>query len=169
MYLAKNMLQKNILNEIFISNDETESLFFWQFRKEISSSLKKYNPYKFDISVLPSNISQFLEMTDRIFKEKYPELETVWFGHVGDGNLHLNILNPEKMSTDEFFLQCNPAIQDVYALVQKFKGSVCAEHGVGLLKKRFLHYSKNAVEINYMSAIKKIFDPNNIMNPGKLI
>jgi FAD/FMN-containing dehydrogenase len=92
----------------------------------------------------------------------------VWFGHIGDGNLHLNILKPDNLSKDEFFAQCTVVNQWVFETVQKYNGSISAEHGVGMTKRDYLHYSRSAEEIAYMQAIKAVFDPNGIMNPGKI-
>ena len=90
-------------------------------------------------------------------------------GHIGDGNVHLNILKPEALASESFFKQCGDVSERVFEVVHKYGGSVSAEHGVGLLKKSYLHYSKSPDEIAYMKAVKKIFDPKNIMNPGKLL
>src|SRR5699024_11282877 len=85
-----------------------------------------------------------------------------------DGNLHLNILKPENLSKDEFFAQCEVVNQWVFETVQKYKGSISAEHGVGMTKRDYLHYSRSPEEVAYMQAVKAVFDPNGIMNPGKI-
>ena len=92
----------------------------------------------------------------------------VWFGHIGDGNLHLNILKPDDMDKDEFFAKCATVNQWVFETVQKYNGSISAEHGVGMTKRDYLHYSRSAEEIAVMKAVKAVFDPNGIMNPGKI-
>ncbi|MGR3898335.1 FAD-binding oxidoreductase, partial [Psychrobacter sp. 1176_08] len=89
-------------------------------------------------------------------------------GHIGDGNLHLNILKPENMSKDDFFAECQIVNKYVFETVQKYGGSVSAEHGVGMTKKPYLHYSRSEAEMSYLRDIKKVFDPNNIMNRGKI-
>jgi FAD/FMN-containing dehydrogenase len=160
---------KEYISDFIISKDEEEKKYFWSFRLGISTSLVKYSPYKYDIAVLPSKISVFMDDINALFQEIYSNLKTVWWGHVGDGNLHLNILRPENLTVAEFFTYCQKASIHVYKTIQKHKGTVSAEHGIGLLKKPFLSYSKSETEITYMRNIKKIFDPNNIMNRGKLI
>src|SRR5699024_7024243 len=82
--------------------------------------------------------------------------------------MHLNILKPADLPKETFFEQCNEVSKWVFEIVQQHQGSISAEHGVGMTKKPYLHYSRSAAEINYCKAIKKAFDPNNIMNPGKL-
>ena len=92
----------------------------------------------------------------------------VWFGHVGDGNLHINILKPENMEKEIFLQKCKTVNDILFSIVNKYGGSISAEHGVGLLKKPYLHYSCSEEELKYMKAIKKIFDPKGLFNPGKI-
>ena len=82
--------------------------------------------------------------------------------------MHLNILKPEQLAASEFFEKCGKVSDFVFDVVQKHGGSVSAEHGVGLLKKPYLHYSRSPSEISYMQSIKQVFDPGGIMNPGKV-
>ncbi len=82
--------------------------------------------------------------------------------------LHLNILKPENMSKDDFFSECQIVNKYVFETVQKYGGSVSAEHGVGMTKKPYLNYSRSETEIEYLREVKKVFDPNNIMNRGKI-
>ena len=77
-------------------------------------------------------------------------------------------LKPENLSKDEFFAKCQVVNKYVFETVQKYDGSISAEHGVGMTKKPYLEYTRTAEEIEYMKALKKVFDPNGIMNPGKL-
>jgi FAD/FMN-containing dehydrogenase len=83
--------------------------------------------------------------------------------------LHINILRPDGMNKEDFVRECRKVDELIFATIQKFKGSISAEHGVGLTKKSFLHYSRSNEEIILMKGIKKVFDPDNIMNPGKVI
>ena len=112
--------------------------------------------------------SDFLEEIDRIVSAEYPTFEIVWFGHIGDGNLHLNILKPADLEKAAFFERCAVVNKWVFETVQKYNGSISAEHGVGMTKKAYLQYSRSPEEVAYMKAIKQVFDPNNVMNPGKI-
>jgi FAD/FMN-containing dehydrogenase len=114
-------------------------------------------------------VPEFLDEVDALVSEAYPDFEIIWFGHIGDGNVHLNILKPEALAKEEFFAKCGTVSDLVFEVVQRHGGSVSAEHGVGLLKKPYLQYARSETEIEYMKAIKKVFDPHNILNPGKLI
>ena len=105
---------------------------------------------------------------DLILKQAYPTWEVVWFGHIGDGNLHINILRPEGMSKEAFVQECQRVDELVFRAVQTQGGSISAEHGVGLTKKKFLSFSRSEAEIQIMREIKKVFDPDQIINPGKI-
>ena len=141
----------------------------WRLREDISETIAPFTPYKNDISVLITHVPAFIADIDAIVAEHYPDFEICWFGHIGDGNLHLNILKPAHLSRDEFFEQCKVVNRHVFETVQKYQGSISAEHGVGMTKRDYLHYSRDAVEINYLRAVKAVFDPNGILNPGKII
>jgi len=152
-----------------LSQSEQQRLDLWHFREAISESITPYTPYKNDIAVCVSQVPDFLEATETLIKERYPEFEIVWFGHIGDGNLHLNILKPETWAVKDFKSECDKVSEEILTIVAKFDGSISAEHGVGLLKKNHLHFSRSSSEIEYMNAVKKSFDPDGIMNPGKLL
>jgi len=151
-----------------MSQSEQQLQNLWKLREYISETISHWIPYKNDISVTVSKVPAFLHEIDAIVAEHYPDFEIVWFGHIGDGNLHLNILKPENQSKDEFFAKCATVNKWVFEIVQKYNGSISAEHGVGMTKRDYLHYSRSPAEIGYMKAIKAVFDPNGIMNPGKI-
>lgn len=151
-----------------MSQSEQQLQNLWKLREYISETISHWTPYKNDISVTVGKVPAFLKEIDAIVGEHYPDFEIVWFGHIGDGNLHLNILKPENLTKDEFFAKCAVVNQWVFETVQKYNGSISAEHGVGMTKRDYLHYSRSEAEIGYMKAIKAVFDPNGIMNPGKI-
>ncbi|MEQ8954335.1 MAG: FAD-linked oxidase C-terminal domain-containing protein, partial [Gammaproteobacteria bacterium] len=152
-----------------ISQSSSQAENLWRLREDISETISRFTPDKNDISVQVSRVPQFLHEVDELVNASYPEFEIIWFGHIGDGNVHLNILKPQHWAAADFFAECAKVSEWVFELVQKHGGSVSAEHGVGLLKKPFLGYSRSASELEYMRAIKRVFDPNNVMNPGKLV
>ena len=151
-----------------ISQSLTQAKQLWRLREDISESLSFHTPYKNDISVTVSQVPSLVEAVDKVVQDAYPDFEIVWFGHIGDGNLHLNILKPDSLDKQDFFEKCSQVSKWVFELVQQHNGSISAEHGVGLLKKPYLTYSRSAAEIDYMRAVKQVFDPNGIMNPGKV-
>ncbi len=149
------------------SMDQAQQL--WQYREGISESIAHFTPYKNDISVKISRVPEFMQQLETVLTAEYPDFETIWFGHIGDGNLHLNILKPINMETSVFKQQCESVNEHVYGLIKKFDGSISAEHGVGLIKKPYLPYSKSTEEIKLMQAVKHVFDPNGVLNKGKVI
>ena len=161
--------EKGWLLDGLISQSSQQAQEMWQYREGISEAISHYPPYKNDIAVKPSQVGDFLQQVDEFVRHNYPDFENIWFGHIGDGNLHLNILKPEKLTIEEFKQNCAKANPQIFSILKEFKGSISAEHGVGLLKKNYLNYSRSKTEIEIMRSIKKAFDPNNIMNPGKLL
>lgn len=151
-----------------MSHSETQLKNLWKLREYLSETISHWTPYKNDISVTVSKVPAFLRDIDAVVSEHYPAFEVVWYGHIGDGNLHLNILKPDDMSKDEFFARCATVNQWVFEIVERYNGSISAEHGVGMTKRDYLGYSRSTEEIACMKAIKAVFDPNGIMNPGKI-
>ena len=89
-----------------------------------------------------SKVPEFLHAVESSVVARYPEFEIIWFGHIGDGNLHLNILRPDSLDVDAFKRECEQVSEEVLSIVQDFGGSISAEHGVGLLKRDQLHFSR---------------------------
>ncbi|MBE03396.1 FAD-binding oxidoreductase [Marinobacter lutaoensis] len=168
MALFEQCVEQGWVLDGVISQSETQARNLWQLRERISESIAPRTPYKNDISVVVSRVPGFLREIDQVVTEHYPDFEIIWFGHIGDGNLHLNILKPEDMAKEDFFEKCQQVNQWVFEIVQKYEGSVSAEHGVGMTKKPYLHYTRSEAEIAYLKGIKQVFDPNGIMNPGKI-
>lgn len=152
-----------------ISQNSSQAENLWRLREDISETIAQFTPYKNDISVKISKIPEFVDEVDALVASAYPNFEIIWFGHIGDGNIHLNILKPADLEVDDFYKECGQVSELVFEIVKRYGGSISAEHGVGLLKKPFLHYSRSDSEIALMQGIKNLFDPNNIMNPGKLV
>ncbi len=151
-----------------MSQSEQQLQNLWKLREYISETISHWTPYKNDISVTVSKVPAFLKDIDAIVEANYPDFEVVWFGHIGDGNLHLNILKPDAMDKDEFFAKCATVNKWVFETVERYNGSISAEHGVGMTKRDYLGYSRSEAEIACMKAVKAVFDPNGIMNPGKI-
>lgn len=151
-----------------IAQSEAQARDFWRLREDISEATAAYSPYKNDISVTISKVPEFLRETDAVFKSHYPDFEVVWFGHIGDGNMHINILKPTSLTKEVFVERCKSVDDILFGVIKKLGGSVSAEHGVGLVKKPFLQYTRSAAEIEMMKGIKAVFDPDGIMNPGKI-
>ena len=168
MTLFEQAVEEGWVVDGVMSQSIEQAQNLWRLREDISETIAPFTPYKNDISVLVTHVPAFIADIDAIVSAEYPDFEVCWFGHIGDGNLHLNILKPADLSKDEFFEKCKAVNIHVFETVRKYQGSVSAEHGVGMTKKPYLTYTREPVEIDYMRAIKQVFDPDGIMNPGKV-
>ena len=151
-----------------ISQSDTQAAQLWRLREGITESLAPYKPYKNDVSVRISAMPAFLQETQALLGQAYPHFEVVWFGHIGDGNLHINVLQPVDVSDADFVSQCEQVTRLLAASLKKHEGSISAEHGIGLVKKGYLESTRSVAEIEVMRGIKRVLDPKGILNPGKL-
>ncbi|MCB1160566.1 MAG: FAD-binding oxidoreductase, partial [Leptospiraceae bacterium] len=166
----ESITEKELIDDGSVAQNSRQAETFWKYREGISESLSiKYTVHKNDISLPLRNMDAFISEMQNLLNEKYPGFEIALFGHIGDGNLHLNIIKPKDMLDPDFFKACKEVDPAMFSLIQKYKGSISAEHGIGLLKKDFLGFSRTEAEIIFMKEIKKLFDPKGIMNPGKVI
>lgn len=161
-------LERGLVVDGVVSQSDKQARDLWHLREGISQSLAAYTPYKNDLSVTVSRVPEFLFRIEQVVARRYPDFDIIWYGHIGDGNLHLNILKPETMDKKTFFSTCVHVSEDIFEVVAQLGGSISAEHGVGLMKKAALVYSRSAEELAYFRGMKQVFDPNGIMNPGKM-
>ena len=169
----ENILHKisnqNLAKDIFISQSLEQTKNMWNIRESISEAQKKEGgSIKNDISIPIKDISKFINNAIRTSEEVIPGSRCVVFGHIGDGNIHFNISQPIKANKDKFLKKEKDLRKKIINLTLNLKGSISAEHGIGLARKDDLKkYKKKDVEV--FKSIKKSFDPKNIMNPGKVI
>jgi FAD/FMN-containing dehydrogenase len=167
--MMNDLFESSLIDNGTLAASEEQANTLAAYREKLPEVLSShYSPHKNDISVAVRFIPAFLEELEDLLKSSFPDLDQVIFGHVGDGNLHLNILKGDKSNHASFYQRCRESDLKVFELVQKYQGSISAEHGVGLLKRDFLSFSRSADEIKLMREIKSIFDPANILNPGKI-
>lgn len=152
-----------------LAQSQLQAKALWRLREGISAAITPRTPYKNDIAVVISRLPDFVSRLQALLARDYPDFEVLWYGHIGDGNLHINVLKPESWALEEFRHACEAVNKQVFALVAEFAGSMSAEHGVGLLKRDYLGVTRSAADIALMRGVKAVFDPNNIMNPGKLL
>ena len=167
--ILNEILNQNLAKDIFIAQSLEQSKNIWNIRESISEAQKKEGgSIKNDISIPIEDISKFINSAIKISKEVIPGSRCVVFGHIGDGNIHFNISQPVKAKKDKFLKKEKDLRKKIINLTLNLKGSISAEHGIGLARKDDLKkYKKKDVEI--FKSIKKSFDPKNIMNPGKVI
>ncbi|MEQ9463716.1 MAG: FAD-binding oxidoreductase [Haliea sp.] len=168
MALFEHCVEQGWVIDGVVSQSVAQAQALWRLREDISETISRWTPYKNDISTTIARVPDFLAEVDAVVSSAYPDFEIVWFGHIGDGNVHLNVLKPDALPMADFQLRCGEVSRWVFEIVQRYEGSVSAEHGVGLLKKDYLHYTRSAAEIAIMRQIKQAFDPRGIMNPGKI-
>ncbi|WP_413283048.1 FAD-binding oxidoreductase [Vibrio sp. MA40-2] len=136
----------------------------WAIREATTEFPIKLAPINFDISLPIGDIDRFVQECTAKITSRWPDAMVVNFGHIGDSNLHLTIDKNSADGIDEL-----EADKLVYQCVEQYQGSISAEHGIGTLKRDFLHHSVSPQSIELMRTIKQALDPKNILNPGKLI
>ncbi|WP_289298509.1 FAD-binding oxidoreductase [uncultured Reyranella sp.] len=168
-YLGEAM-ERGLVLDATIAQNETQARALWALRENHSEASKKEGPsVKHDISVAVSKIPSFVTEGLAAMKKALPECRPVTFGHVGDGNLHFNCQAPAGWDKARFMPHAHAVNEAVYDLVVSYGGSISAEHGIGLLKVDELAHYRSKVEIDTMRTIKRALDPQNLMNPGKIV
>jgi FAD/FMN-containing dehydrogenase len=157
------------LSDGVISQSERQIAELWRYLEGIAESVAPRGPYKNDLSVGISRVPEFLTRLQQLLKEHYPDYDVLCYGHIGDGNVHLNILRPEHVSEEVFKARCEEISEKCYELTANLGGSASAEHGIGVIKAPWLGTTRSAAEIELMRGIKDVFDPDGILNPGKLL
>ena len=139
-------------------------------RESIPLAEKKFGKsIKHDISIPVSLIPDFVSNTNKLLQDKFPGVEHVTFGHLGDGNLHYNVAKGTAFTEDELLAQQNEIYRVVHDSVHHYHGSISAEHGIGQLKRDWLVDYKDPVELALMHRIKQALDPEHLLNPGKVL
>jgi glycolate oxidase len=164
--LIKDICSKNNASEVKIAHNEEEEEQLWKARRSISPALLKLNPHKVneDINVPISHIPEVIRRINEIAK-RY-QLINVNFGHAGDGNIHTNLMinkdNPDEAN------RALKAVKEIFQAALELGGTISGEHGIGITKAPYLEMEIGKKNRSVMEEIKNLFDPNNILNPGKL-
>jgi FAD/FMN-containing dehydrogenase len=165
-----SLFERDLVLDGTLAQHSAQAKELWTLREGISESLSSTGlPHKNDVALPIAELDAFCASFDRVFSERYPGWEICLFGHIGDGNLHINVMKPDGMDRDAFFTKTKDADSDLFAIVKAHHGSISAEHGIGLLKKDSLGFSRTPEEIAVYRAVKNALDPKNMMNPGKVI
>jgi len=168
-YLGEAM-DKGLVLDAAIAQNEAQGRAFWALRENHSEAQKREGPsIKHDISVAVSKIPAFMTEGLAAMKRALPDCRPVPFGHVGDGNLHFNCQSPPGWDKKRFNEHSEAISGAVYDLVVGYGGSISAEHGIGRLKVDELAHYRSKIELDTMRSIKRALDPQNLMNPGKII
>ncbi|KAI9884988.1 MAG: hypothetical protein M1823_003225 [Watsoniomyces obsoletus] len=169
----EHVMSEEIVADGVLAQDETQMMSLWSWREGIPESIGHWGGvYKYDVSIPLSDLYQLVDDTRARLQsagligdtDEHPVVDVVGYGHVGDCNLHLNV------ATRRFDKRVEKELEPfVYEWIQEHQGSISAEHGVGLAKKKFLGYSRSENMIELMRGIKRLYDPKGIMNPYKYI
>jgi FAD/FMN-containing dehydrogenase len=163
-------IAEGIATDAAIARSEAQRAALWQLRESLSEAQKIEGPsLKHDIAVPVSSVPEFLETAISAVLRLIPGARPVSFGHLGDGNIHFNFSAAKGANQAAFLARWDEIQRTVHDIVAKFGGSFSAEHGVGVMKRADLGRYKSAEEIEIMRGLKRLFDPKNILNPGKLL
>jgi FAD/FMN-containing dehydrogenase len=167
--LEAALVTQNYATDATLARSQAQASELWRIRDSISEAQKREGAsIKHDISVPVAAIPAFIEKATMAVAAKFPGARPVTFGHLGDGNLHFNFSAPPGGDA-EFLAGWDEMQLIVHDLVKEFSGSISAEHGIGLMKRDLLLRYKSHEELDAMRALKHAFDPNNILNPGKVV
>ena len=169
--LLEVAMEDGCVVDAVVAESITQAHALWHIRESIPlAQAQEGLNIKHDISIAVSRIPEFVRLTDALLLQAYPGARLVNYGHLGDGNLHYNVQAPAGADAEAFLRDDEKGVNTiVYDMVDQFKGSISAEHGVGSLKRDKLEQHKSPVALGMMRAIKQALDPLNTMNPGRVL
>ena len=163
-------IEDGFAKDAVIATSEAQAKELWTIREDINEAqVPEGGSIKHDVSVPISRVPEFLRRATDILERAVPGGRVIAFGHVGDGNIHFNLSQPEGADTDAFMAESNRVVHGVHDLVAEMEGSFSAEHGIGLHKRDLLKHYKSDVEMDLMWTVKRSLDAKSIMNLGKLL
>ncbi len=162
--------EDGLIVDAVIPQSEEQRRDIWFLREAIvEAQFREGAQIKHDVSVPVSRVADFIRQANAAAREILPEIRPYPFGHVGDGNIHYNLSQPVGMDPKEFFGHANEIKRRVHDVALSMDGSFSAEHGVGITKREEMARCKSSVELDSMRALKAVFDPKGLMNPGKML
>jgi D-lactate dehydrogenase (cytochrome) len=162
--------QKGLVLDATIADSLGQGKAFWRIREMFGEVQRHIGAsIKHDVSVPVAAIPAFIEEANAAVTKLIPGSRLLPFGHVGDGNIHYNVTQPEGADKEKFLARWDEVNAVVFAVVKKFGGSISAEHGVGVMKRDILPQYKDPVALELMRGLKRMLDPNGILNPGKVL
>lgn len=170
MNIVEEAMERGFLADGTLAASAKQRADFWHLRHELSGCQKpEGGSIKHDVSVPVACLPDFFHKSYDAIKAFMPDCRPVPFGHWGDGNIHYNISQPVEMDTTKFLGQWEPIAEIIHDVALSFGGSISAEHGIGVMKREALSKIKDPVALQMMKQLKANFDPNGIMNPGKVL
>jgi len=163
-------IDAGLASDAVVASSAAQRTALWRLRESMSEAQKHEGAsIKHDVSVPVKDIPEFLRRGVALVETIVPGARPVPFGHLGDGNIHFNISVPKGGDGEAFLARWDEVSRAVHDLVHEFHGSISAEHGIGFMKRDELPRYKSAAEMDVMRALKRMLDPNDILNPGKVV
>ena len=163
-------LKRGLVADATIADSLEQAKTFWRIREMLGEAQRHAGgSIKHDVSVPVAKVPEFLMEADAAAAALIPGARPLPFGHLGDGNIHYNVIQPEGADKAEFLKRWDEMNTAIFAVVKKYGGSISAEHGVGALKRDLLPSVKDPVALELMKSLKRMLDPKNILNPGKVL
>jgi FAD/FMN-containing dehydrogenase len=161
---------RGLVLDATIADSLEQAKAFWRIREMFGEVQRHIGAsIKHDVSVPVAAVPGFIAEANAAVTKLIPGSRPLPFGHVGDGNIHYNVTQPEGSDKEKFLARWDEVNAVVFAVVKKFGGSISAEHGVGVMKRDILPQYKDPVALDLMRTLKRTLDPNNILNPGKVL
>ena len=154
------------IDEVLFADTEDQKNALWKLRRSVAEAVKSNSVYKEEDTVVPRYMLPELLSGIKKIGAKYG-FQTVCYGHAGDGNLHVNIIKGD-MTDDHWKTQVPIGIREIFELTVSLKGTLSGEHGIGYVQKNFMDIAFTRTHLELMESIKRVFDPNNVLNPGKI-
>lgn len=162
-------LERGLVKDGVLVSSPRDKARLWAYRESISEALARRGLlHKNDLAVPVRRLAELLTRLRSDLEPDYPGCFYL-FGHVADGNLHLNVMKPPEMPAEAFWQACQKADEGLYRLIQELGGSVSAEHGIGTLKREALLATRGEVEVEVLRSLKRALDPHGLLNPGKVL
>jgi glycolate oxidase len=161
-----SVLEQYEIDEILFADTDDQKNALWKMRRNVAEAVKANSIYKEEDTVVPRyELPKLLEGI-KIIGKKYG-FQSVCYGHAGDGNLHVNIIKG-TMSNENWNTEVTKGIREIFELTVSLKGTLSGEHGIGYVQKNYMNIAFTKTHLELMERIKSVFDPNNILNPGKI-
>jgi len=161
-----NVVEQFKIDEVLFADTEDQKNALWKMRRSVAEAVKANSIYKEEDTVVPRYELPKLLKGIKTIGNKYG-FKSVCYGHAGDGNLHVNIIKGD-MTDENWKTEVTKGIREIFELTVSLNGTLSGEHGIGFVQKNYMDIAFNSTQLQLMKGIKAIFDPNGILNPGKI-